>query len=202
MHKLKQVMEIFIGIILYIVAMDFILEPLFYDVFDSGKIYPILFFLGTFILFFISKVKTFFICLGGVAVLCIPAFLKDSFERYLPTSAVVFLGISLGLCIVIFLFHLFLILLMKFLKFIKLHKVFPIITRWNKIISDVWKESEKQAESTNLYVNGLKKAWVIFLFMAEMPRSNNPVDFFLNMIVSLFGKLKKYLEPSENKKLK
>lgn len=91
---------------------------------------------------------------------------------------------------------------MKFLKFIKLHKVFPIITRWNKIISDVWKESEKQAESTNLYVNGLKKAWVIFLFMAEMPRSKSPVDFVLNMIVSLFGKLKKYLEPSENKKLK
>lgn len=202
MHKLKQVIEIFIGIILYIVAMDFILEPLFYDVFDSGEIYQILFFLGTFILFFISKVKTFFICLGGVAVLCMFAFLKDSFGRYLPTSAVVFLGISLGLCIVIFLFHLFLILLMKFLKLIRLHKVFPIITRWNKIISDVLKEIEKQDESTNLYVNGLKKAWVIFLFIAEMPRSNSPVGLFLNMIVSLFGKLKKYLEPSENKKLK
>ena len=88
---------------------------------------------------------------------------------------------------------------MKFLKLIRLHKVFPIITRWHKIISDVWKESEKKTESTNLYVNGLKKAWVVFLFMAEMPRSNSPVGFFLNMSVSLFGKLKKYLEPNKDK---
>ena len=88
---------------------------------------------------------------------------------------------------------------MKFLKLIRLHKVFPIITRWNKIISDVWKESEKQAESTNLYVNGLKKAWVVFLFMAEMPRANNPMTFFLLLCVSLFNKLKKYLEPNKDK---
>ena len=88
---------------------------------------------------------------------------------------------------------------MKFLKLIRLHKVFPIITRWNKIISDVWKESEKQAESTNLYVNGLKKAWFVFLFMMEMPRGNNLMSFFLNMSVSLFGKLKKYLEPNKDK---
>ena len=38
MHKLKQVIKIFIGIILYVVAMDVILKTLFYDVFDSGKI--------------------------------------------------------------------------------------------------------------------------------------------------------------------
>ena len=199
MHKLKQVIKIFIGIILYVVAMDVILKTLFYDVFDSSKIYKILIFLVTFILFFVLKVRTFFICLGMAAVLCMSAFLKDSSERYLPTSAFGFLAGSLGLCIVIFLFHLFLLLLMKFLKLIRLHKVFPIITRWNKIISDVWKESEKQAESTNLYVNGLKKAWVVFLFMAEMPRANNPMGFFLLLCVSLFNKLKKYLEPNKDK---
>ena len=190
MHKFKQLMNIFIGIILYIMAMDVILKTLLCDVFHSTELHDGLIFLVTFILFFVLKVRTFFICLGVAAVLCVPAFLKDSFERYLPTSAFWFLAGSVVLCIVIFLFHLFLLLLMKFLKFIKLHKVFPIITRWNKIISDVWKESEKQAESTNLYVNGLKKAWFIFLFMTELPRSNSPVDFFLNMSVSLFGKLK------------
>ena len=192
MHKFKQLMNMFMGMVLYVVAMDVILKTLLCDVFHSTELHDGLIFLVTFILFFVLKVRTFFICLGVAAVLCMLAFLKDSFEEYLPTSAFWFLAGSLGLCMVIFLFHLFLLLLMKFLKLIRLHKVFPIITRWNKIISAVWKESEKKTESTNLYVNGLKKAWVVFLFMAEMPRANNPMSFFLLLCDSLFDKLKKY----------
>lgn len=199
MHKFKQLMNMFMGMVLYVVAMDVILKTLLCDVFHSTNLHDGLIFLVTFILFFVLKVRTFFICLGVAAVLCMLAFLKDSFEEYLPPSAFWFLAGSLVLCIVIFLFHLFLLLLMKFLKLIRLHKVFPIITRWNKIISAVWKESEKKTESTNLYVNGLKKAWVVFLFMAEMPRANNLMNFFLLLCVSLFDKLKKYLEPNKDK---